>query len=115
MKLEKIKTLATTLAECVFACNDCHEKCLREKHVAMMVDCIRLDKDCAAVCGATLQLLYDGSPLMGEALGLCITACEMCAEECARHEEAHCQECARICRECAATCREFKAAHAHSR
>jgi hypothetical protein len=107
MTFEKSKTLATKLAECILACNNCHEACLHEPHVAMMIDCIRLDKECAVACTSTLQLLYDGSRLIGEALRFCITACEMCATECTRHKEPHCQECARTCRECAATCREL--------
>jgi hypothetical protein len=106
MKAE-IKQLAAKLAECVLSCNECHEACLHEKMVAMMAGCIRLDKDCAAVCGATLQLLYKGSPLKKRALELCIASCEMCADECAKHDNEHCRECARMCRECAGACRDF--------
>ncbi len=98
-------SLITTLANCVSQCNECHDACLHEKMVDMMVDCIRLDKDCSVVCAAALQLVHTGNHLIKEVLALCAHSCEMCATECAKHKYEHCQECARVCRECAAACR----------
>lgn len=93
------------LALCLAACNECHDACLREQHVAMMAECIRLDKDCAAVCALALQVLHTGSRLVKNMLELCIEACDMCAIECSRHNDEHCQNCAKACRECAKACR----------
>lgn len=104
-----IENLVSSLGECVHACDACMEGCLREPHVAMMVDCIRIDRECSVICSATLGLLYEGGHFIREALKLCIKACERCAEECARHAESHCRECARACRECANACREYLA------
>jgi hypothetical protein len=113
-KIEKamksgIKDLSLKLAECVHACNACHEGCLNEKMVAMMAECIRLDKDCAVVCAATLQLVHAGGRFARKALELCIEACEACGKECAKHDYDHCRECARVCGECAKACRDFTA------
>lgn len=105
LKPKAMKNLTGKLAECVNLCNECHDACLHEKMVAMMVDCIRLDKDCAAVCAATLQLIHAGSRIAKPALELCAKMCEMCAEECAKHDFDHCRECAAGCRECAKACR----------
>lgn len=102
-----MKTVVAKLAECVFACNECHDACLHEKMVDMMVECIRRDKDCAVICAATLQLVHHGSHLKPKMLHLCIEACEACAEECAKHKEEHCQACAAACRTCAEACKAF--------
>jgi hypothetical protein len=105
----EINNLFVNLMECVLACNECHEGCLRERDVAMRAECIRRDKDCAVVGAATLQLIHSGSRVMKPALALCIASCEMCAEECAKHNFDHCQKCAEVCRECVTTCRELLA------
>jgi hypothetical protein len=36
----------------------------------------------------------------------CVLTCEMCAEECERHQHDHCALCAKMCRECAGDCRK---------
>ena len=97
------------LMECVLACNECHEACLNEKDVAMMAECIRLDKDCAVVCASTLQLIHSGSRVMKKALALCIASCEVCAKECAKHPFEHCRKCAEVCNECAKSCQALLA------
>src|SRR5690349_20773895 len=38
---------------CVETCTACADACLSEKHVEMLISCIRLNLDCAAVCAAT--------------------------------------------------------------
>lgn len=106
MTTENIK-LSQKLAECVLACNNCFEGCLQEEHVKMMVQCIRLDKECAIICSTTLQLVYKESHFLPESLELCINACQTCADECRKYPEEHCRECAKTCDECATVCREF--------
>ena len=108
MKSES-NNLFEKLMECVLACNECHDACLREKNVMMMTNCIRLDKDCAVVCASTLQLVHTGSHVMKKALALCIASCDLCAKECAKHDYDHCRKCAEICRECAEACRKLQA------
>ncbi len=103
------KILTHRLAECIHACNDCMNGCLDEKHVSMMAECIRLDKECADICTATLALVHHGGYFAKEILSLCVKACKACADECSKHPEAHCTECAAACRECAAVCAGFLA------
>lgn len=106
----EIKNLVSRLGECIHACNACMEGSLGEKHVAMMIDCIRIDRECSAICSATLGLVYDGGHFVREMLELCIRACERCAVECTQHDEGHCRECARACHDCAKACRDYLAA-----
>lgn len=102
-----MNSVIAKLAECIFACNECHDACLHEKMAGMMAECIRLDKDCAVICAATLQLVHHGSRMKPGMLKLCIESCEKCAAECSRHNDDHCRACAAACRACAAACRDF--------
>ncbi len=104
------KALAHKLAECVHACNDCHDACLDEQHIMMMKGCIRLDVECAQICLTALSLVHRGAHFAKEILDLCAKACEACAAECGKHPYDHCKECAQVCTECAKACREFQAA-----
>lgn len=104
---EESRRLAHALAECIHACNDCFNGCLEEKHVEKMKKCIRLDKECAEICGTALAMVYAGSHYKQEILTLCKNICHDCAEECKRHPEDHCQECAQMCETCAKVCGEF--------
>jgi hypothetical protein len=40
---------------------------------------------------------------------LCATICTACADECAKYEHDHCQECAKACRHCAEECSKMAA------
>lgn len=94
---------------CSAICTSCADACLAEKHVEQMRQCIRLCLDCADVCDATRKLATrrtgSNEILLEEMLQLCITACDLCAEECARHDHDHCKRCAEMCEECARDCR----------
>lgn len=95
---------------CAAICNSCADACVAEESAGAMdmARCIRLCMDCADVCLATSRLATrrtDGNvPLIEAMLRTCMLACETCAEECAKHDHAHCQRCAQMCRECAETC-----------
>lgn len=90
---------------CIAACNFCASSCLREDNVQMMAKCISMDMDCADVCRTAGVLLARKSPHGKHLLKECIEICEACAEECGKHESAHCQACAKACRECAEACK----------
>ncbi len=90
---------------CVAACNFCASACLKEDDVKMMVQCVRLDMDCAEVCKTTAILLARDSQHGKHMLKECIELCEACAEECGKHKYDHCQACAKACKECADTCK----------
>lgn len=95
---------------CSAICTSCADACLAEKNVEQMRQCIRFCLDCSDVCAATARLAIrrtgGNEILLEEMLQLCITACDICAEECERHDHDHCKRCAEMCRECARDCRE---------
>jgi hypothetical protein len=70
--------------------------------------CIRLCSDCSDVCTALYRVATrrtdENVAVIRSMLETCITACRICAEECAQHDDAHCQRCATMCRECMEDC-----------
>jgi hypothetical protein len=72
--------------------------------------CIRLCLDCSDVCTMAYRVATrrtdENRQLIRSVLAVCIEACQVCGEECMRHEHAHCQRCAQMCRECADDCRK---------
>lgn len=96
---------------CSAICTSCADACLAEEMAKEMRQCIRLCLDCADVCDAAFKLATrrtgSNEIVIQEMLQLCITACDLCAEECGRHDHDHCRLCAEMCRE---TSRDCKAA-----
>ncbi len=92
---------------CAAICTSCADACAAEE--GDMRQCIRTCLDCADVCDATFKVATrrtGSNPIViQEMLQLCITACDICAEECERHGHDHCKRCAEMCRECAHDCR----------
>lgn len=90
--------------EGLVACEMCSDACLDETDVAMMVRCIRLDRDCAEACAAAVRAMARGGPLARALCHACAEACRACAEECERHatHHDHCRLCAEACRRCEA-------------
>ena len=75
-----------------------------------MTQCVRTCMDCADICAATARLAVRRT---GQDIGMlramletCIKACELCADECEKHDHEHCKLCATMCRECAEDCRK---------
>lgn len=91
---------------CAQACEHCADACLDESRVKKMVDCIRSDRDCAALCWTAAGMMSRGSQLVQGICGLCADACEKCASDCEQHDMDHCQQCASECRKCAEECRQ---------
>lgn len=99
------------LSECAQTCTSCADACLGEdKHLTELRRCIRTDLDCADICVATMRIVsrLTESPyeLVHQQLHACITACQICAEECEQHASAHehCRMCAEACRRCQEKC-----------
>ena len=89
---------------------------MSEAGVADLVKCVRICLDCADICDATGRVLsrhtgYDAN-LTRAVLEACAAACKACGDECARHEQDHCQRCAEACRACAEECRRMAGAAA---
>ena len=104
---EKYHACIEACVECLVARDMCSEACLHEKDVKMMVECIRLDRDCADACLTALRAMSRNGPLVGELCAACAEACDRCAAECESHEAEHCRVCAEACRRCAEECRKM--------
>jgi hypothetical protein len=107
-KMHNNKEVITKLFNCAAACEYCADACLNEDNIKMLVECIRLDKDCADICRTTANFLSRDSKQSNELLRVCADICRACAEECEKHDHHdHCIECARACRECEEACRSL--------
>src|SRR5262245_11285258 len=97
-------------AACEIACLACADSCLTETDLVALRRCIRLDLDCADLCGTTLRLLarsIDGDARRLRAVvEACARACATCGAECHLHEidHEHCRLCADAGRRCAERC-----------
>ena len=97
--------------DCVETCTACADACLSERDVGDLVACIRLNLDCAAVCGATGSIMSRSNKagqrqLLEAHLANCIAFCRACADECDAHGDLHqhCAICAKTCLACAKAC-----------
>ena len=104
--------LLRKLAECAAACENCLDSCLDEDNLKKMVECIRLDRDCAKICHVTASFVASNSKHADDLVRQCEELCRACAEECEKHEMDHCQECARACRECEEACKSYSGVNA---
>lgn len=95
---------------CEKACIACADACLGEPMVQDLVQCIRVNLDCADVCHTTgaVAARRSGSNegVMRRMLAVCEMACRICGDECMRHaaHHAHCRLCAEACRRCEHAC-----------
>lgn len=92
---------------CAAACEHCATACLHEKDVTAMADCIRLNRDCADICGLAAAWMERESEYANSLCEICAMVCNACAAECRRHSMEHCQACADACRRCAEVCRKM--------
>ena len=95
--------------DCEQACVVCADACIAEDRTALLIRCIRLDLDCADLCGVTARILSRANEpdwtVIRETLQACLAACKSCGAECRHHTEMqHCQVCADACDACALAC-----------
>ncbi len=112
MAHQKNKDLLQKISYCQSACEHCADACLSEDNISKMVECIRLDRDCADICDLAIKYISRDSKRASSVLELCADICDACADECEKHDHDHCKDCARACRECAEACRRTFAATA---
>ena len=98
--------------DCSQTCTSCADACLAEQDVKAMVRCIRLNLDCAEICGTTGSIASRqterNTALFRAQLEACAAACSACATECEKHSKMeHCRVCARACRTCEEACRSL--------
>lgn len=98
--------LATAIRHIMYAApitESCADACLAEEGVADMRQCIRLCSDTSDICtmATTVATRRTGSnqSVLRQALELVVSACGTCAEECEKHDNDHCRQCAVMCRE----------------
>lgn len=118
--LTLLERCAEACFRCAPICMACADACLSEKNADALTECIRLDLDCADICGATGSILlrlgrHGPQPLQAQ-LAACAQACRTCAEECRKHAEmhAHCRICAEACQECHDACEEMMKGMRHA-
>lgn len=110
--LALIERCVAACFECVKACSTCADACLGEGNVADLVNCIRLNLDCATICQAAGTVMARPSGMawlsVQAQIAACMTACRLCGDECARHAgmHEHCRACAQACRACEDVCEE---------
>ncbi|MEX1042855.1 MAG: four-helix bundle copper-binding protein [Pirellulaceae bacterium] len=105
MTQDKYAACIQACVECAMACEHCADSCLSEQDVGMMVECIRLDGDCSAMCWMAAKFMSRDSEFALQFCGLCAEVCEACGAECGKHDHDHCRKCAEACRRCAQECR----------
>lgn len=96
--------------ECMNACNYCYVSSLKEYDLAMLRECIRINRECAAICMFAAEAISRDTMFAAGICGLCAKVCDACVEECGKHEHGHCQKCADVCQKCAEVCRRIAAA-----
>jgi Domain of Unknown Function (DUF326) len=104
METRNNHALIQTLLDCALACEHCASSCLQEEDINMMINCIKLDRDCADICTQAARLLQRDSIVGHQYLLLCEEICRLCAAECGKHDHEHCRQCAVACEECAEAC-----------
>lgn len=105
--MDQNKELLEILTECAAACEMCADACLDEKDIHMMVQCIRLDRDCAKICYTAASFVASNSQHAQHVIKECEEICRKCGEECAKHDHDHCKRCAEACGQCAESCRKY--------
>lgn len=104
---EELARAARHAMLCALMCTSCADACGAEP--MDMHQCIRTCSDCADICVATARVAVrrtgQNVAMLRAQVAACIEACELCAAECERHDDAHCKLCATMCRECAEDCR----------
>jgi hypothetical protein len=104
METRNNHALIQALLDCALACEHCASSSLKEDDINMMIDCIKLDRDCADICTQAARLLQRDSVIGHQYLLLCEEICRLCAAECSKHDHEHCRQCAVACEECADAC-----------
>ncbi|MFB1049986.1 four-helix bundle copper-binding protein [Paraliobacillus sp. JSM ZJ581] len=107
MSHENHQKLLALLHECIVACNHCFDACLQEDNVEMMAPCIRLDRECADICGYLEAAITRNSPYIKELAAVCAKICHDCGLECNKHEHDHCKKCADACFKCEEACKSI--------
>jgi hypothetical protein len=91
---------------CAAIASSCVDACNAEN--GDMSECIRKCSDASDICQAVSTVAarrtHGNTAVIKSLLEACILACKVCAEECDKHDNPHCQRCARMCHEVVEDC-----------
>lgn len=99
---ESERTCLSRCQQAVSVCERCADRCAEAD--GEMAECLRLCRDVTEIASLHVQFLARGSAHREALAGLCGTVCANCADECARHDDDHCQACVDVLRDCAEAC-----------
>lgn len=97
---------------CAQTCTSCADACLAETMVQELVQCIRMNLDCADICNITGRIATrrtaSDEEIVRRMLDVCAAACRVCGDECQKHasKHEHCRICAESCQRCMQACQE---------
>ena len=97
------------LAACSTLCNINYHTFLAAEGLDETARCIALCRECADICLLTASLISRNSENAERFIAVCADICEMCADECAKHNYAQSMKCAQVCRKCVEMCDEYQA------
>lgn len=91
----EMRTALEAFADAEDVCEWCAEQCIAsgDPHMA---ECIRLCRDVSDIAGVNQKFLARDSIFGQEVAGVFQRVARECAQECAQHPHAHCQECAQV-------------------
>lgn len=96
------------LNACAIVSNMCYNSCLNGEQVTSRIRCIELCRECADICQLTSSMMSRESKETDGFLKLCVKIMLDCAAECEKHDDEHCQKCARVCYKCAEMCNTYQ-------
>lgn len=92
-------------SECIVESNNCANSDLNEQDIKILVRCIKLNRDCAAICALAMEAMAADSEFVKQICKLCAEICDACEDECKKHSHMeHCSKCAEACGKCAVEC-----------
>jgi hypothetical protein len=96
--------------ECMRACEQCANSCLRGMPLRAMIEYRALLLECADMAAWTARAIAQGAPDAANWCWLCARMSEACADECAACDQAAFHEATASCLRCAESCCELVAA-----
>ena len=105
--------VSAEMATCIQNCRDCYATCVlciaNHSGEPMMAECIASCLDCVETARACIHLMLTGSALQPQGCALQAAAAERCYNECKRHDNPFCRQCAEACERSLASCRAMAA------
>lgn len=88
-------TAMNAITRAIEVCEWCADQCIADGG-AHMAECIRLCEDVSEIGEASQVLLARRSNFSTPVVGTLVQAMQACAQECSRHDRAHCQDCTAV-------------------